>query len=413
MADSTDPTAPPEASAAPAQPPAGAAPSRIELLHRAALGPVNLQHYLRVFARFDAVGRRLPVWHLPAALCTFNWLLFRRLWWEAAVYVLAMAGLLGLCAVLWNASSAWPVGVRAGLVGSLLLLGLLAPGWMGHALLHRQLQRRVLRAVRSVQTMDEAVRLLQRQASSVQRLQLLVLGNAALAAALLLGLPRCCPGALETALNLVLPAAGRTPLAPLPGTAQPLPAVAAQAAVAPARPALPPAAQTTVATKATAASSATFTASSSARFVTPTDTTPAAIPAPAPAAATAATIAAAAAPGPVAMVASTVDAATVMAAPTGSPASAVPTARKTPPAGAEGPGRFAINVGLFAQPDNASRVFDRLQQAGLPATLEVVRTPQGERSRVRVGPFYAGGAAQAAAQRIRALGLEAVVFQQP
>ena len=73
---------------------------------------------------------------------------------------------------------------------------------------------------------------------------------------------------------------------------------------------------------------------------------------------------------------------------------------------------FAINVGLFADANNADRVLTRLVDAGLPAFIQVVDSPNGQRTRVRVGPFASRALADDAAVRIRALGLDAVVFRQ-
>ena len=72
---------------------------------------------------------------------------------------------------------------------------------------------------------------------------------------------------------------------------------------------------------------------------------------------------------------------------------------------------FAINVGLFADAGNADRVLTRLLDAGLPAYIQVVDSPNGQRTRVRVGPFASRNLAEGAAARIRALGLDAVVFR--
>ena len=72
---------------------------------------------------------------------------------------------------------------------------------------------------------------------------------------------------------------------------------------------------------------------------------------------------------------------------------------------------FAINVGLFADATNADRVLTRLLDAGLPAFIQVVDSPNGQRTRVRVGPFASRAQADEAAVRIRALGLDAVVFR--
>ncbi|QHE77838.1 SPOR domain-containing protein [Hydrogenophaga sp. PBL-H3] len=72
---------------------------------------------------------------------------------------------------------------------------------------------------------------------------------------------------------------------------------------------------------------------------------------------------------------------------------------------------LAINVGLFADAANADRVHARLIDAGLPAYIQVVDSPKGQRTRVRVGPFASRALADEAAGRIRALGLDAVVFR--
>jgi len=69
-----------------------------------------------------------------------------------------------------------------------------------------------------------------------------------------------------------------------------------------------------------------------------------------------------------------------------------------------------VNVGLFAQPGNAKRVYDKLQEAKLPATSQAFQTSKGLRTRIRVGPFKTAQAAQAAADTVQKLGLEAQVF---
>ncbi|MEP6972345.1 MAG: SPOR domain-containing protein, partial [Betaproteobacteria bacterium] len=73
---------------------------------------------------------------------------------------------------------------------------------------------------------------------------------------------------------------------------------------------------------------------------------------------------------------------------------------------------YLINVGLFAQSDNAQRAFTRLTQAGLPATTQQLQRSAGTLTRVRVGPFASRAQADAAALQIRALQLDAVVIRQ-
>ncbi len=84
-------------------------------------------------------------------------------------------------------------------------------------------------------------------------------------------------------------------------------------------------------------------------------------------------------------------------------------ASASPPAKTKTTGH-GVNVGLFANPDNARRASDTLRGAGLPVNQQAVKTPKGLLQRVRVGPFDNATAAQAAAERVRALGLDAQVY---
>ena len=73
---------------------------------------------------------------------------------------------------------------------------------------------------------------------------------------------------------------------------------------------------------------------------------------------------------------------------------------------------FYINVGLFAQDSNAQKAHAKLRDADLPAFTQELETANGKRTRVRAGPFDTQLDANAAAKKIRGLGLEAVVFKQ-
>jgi cell division septation protein DedD len=75
------------------------------------------------------------------------------------------------------------------------------------------------------------------------------------------------------------------------------------------------------------------------------------------------------------------------------------------------PSSYAINVGVFAEAANAERVLAQLKAARLPAYTQQIEGAKGPLTRVRVGPFGDSEQAGAAAQRIRALGLDAVVFR--
>ena len=73
-------------------------------LYRAALGPWGAAHYLPRFAAMDASGRRALGWNWAASLCTLNWLVLRKLWGVALVYVALLEGALLL---LWGLGWVW------------------------------------------------------------------------------------------------------------------------------------------------------------------------------------------------------------------------------------------------------------------------------------------------------------------
>lgn len=73
---------------------------------------------------------------------------------------------------------------------------------------------------------------------------------------------------------------------------------------------------------------------------------------------------------------------------------------------------YYINVGLFADEANARKAQARLLNEGLPAFRQELINAKGRRIRVRVGPYDSRAKADAAAESIRAMALEAVVFKQ-
>lgn len=369
--------------------------SRTTRLYRAALGPVNTARYLRVFERFDAVGRRLLVWNPAAGLFTLGWLVFRRLWKEALVYAVLAAGAIGLSLWAWPLMQAWPPGVRWGLLGALGLLGVLLPGLLGDGWVHRQVQRRLLRAVTAAQSMDEARAALARQAATPTRLWKLVATHAAVLAALWLVWDQ---GLLPAATGPHLATTAR----PVPTAPAASPPVATASVVLPSTPVLPAVAQQPLGGDAGAVpvpAQVPPPAPVQSPVVVPDPpvrappATAEQSPAVAPAPASIAVRTTSAEPGGVPAVAPTTVTPLVSARPPAAPAAA-----------------YAINVGLFADAGNARRAQERLQQAGLPVVVQTITTAQGLRTRVRVGPYPQRARADEAAARIRSLGLEAVVF---
>jgi DedD protein len=72
--------------------------------------------------------------------------------------------------------------------------------------------------------------------------------------------------------------------------------------------------------------------------------------------------------------------------------------------------RIVVQVGAFADPVKAREARLKLERAGLPTYTHVAKTPDGERIRVRMGPFKTKAEADKAAARAKSLGLEAGLF---
>ncbi len=326
------------------------AASATEALYRAALGSERLAHYLPVFARFDELGVARPHWNPAAAVLGWHWLLYRRLWRQALVYLVAVALALALW---WWLPQLWPgmpAGVRWGLLAAIGVVAVAAPGWWGDAWLHADVRRRMTAAVRRARTVQEACALLA-SPSATRRVWLLVLMLEV--------------GALAA---WRFGAFGPAPVDPPP---MPEPLVGERPAdAAPAAPAAPTAPAPAV--------------------------TEVRAPVPAPGGETAAPTAAATAPPSVT---------------TPEPSA---TATNTDPAPAAEPrprlGGHGVAVGIFADPANAERAAQRLRSAGLPVVSDPVESARGSLTRVRVGPFSTREEAQEAAETVRNLGLEARLF---
>lgn len=92
-------------------------------------------------------------------------------------------------------------------------------------------------------------------------------------------------------------------------------------------------------------------------------------------------------------------------------APAAPVAAPAPaPAQANDAGRFVIQVGAFADDAKAREVRQKLEKAGLKTYTNVAKTAEGERTRVRVGPFASRAEADRAAGKVKGLSLPAAVL---
>jgi DedD protein len=86
-----------------------------------------------------------------------------------------------------------------------------------------------------------------------------------------------------------------------------------------------------------------------------------------------------------------------------------PAAAKAAAAGDDA-GRFGVQVGAFADADKAREARQKLEKAGLKTYTHVAKTAEGERTRVRVGPFASRAEADKAAAKVKGLALPASVL---
>lgn len=453
MLDHTDPVA----SIIPAMSLDSPSDNAMTALSRLALGPVNTDYYLAVFERFDSTGRTTTTWNWAACLATLNWMVFRQLWGAALVYVAAAEGLALIVFGIGRSFLNWPPGVELGVLGAFAVLAFAVPGLYGNAILYADIRKRIARALAASRTVPEACAQLEKQASSRKRLQVVVLANVVLGVAALIAYLVWSPSdtkplALEPAVTVAqataaaTAASATTPAASAPArpqaagqvasTAAPMPEAATEPApVAESRP--DPAPASTPAPVA-AAAKASAAPKASASTVPPATVTPppaepapparpasapaskpaASTPAPAKTATPAASARASATTSPAASAASTPAPQREAAASRASaatkpkaPASATAAADKPLPTVGTAAGYY-INVGLFAEEANARKTQARLLNEGLPAFRQELNNSKGRRIRVRVGPYATRAQADAAAEAIRAMALDAVVFKQ-
>jgi len=334
-------------------------------LYRAALGPAHADHYLPVFARFDEQGTTGPAWNTAAAVGNLGWLVYRQLWGAAGEFAAA----LGVWALIAAGLAFWadflPAGARVGLALALLLLLLLVPGLYGTALLHAQVVQRMIAAVQQANTMEEACTLLLRQGDAHRRRSAWGMAGLLLVALVAGGVW------LAWSTQPVSPSVVSSPI-PVADLARAETSSASAAAPVESAIETPPAATAT----------------------TPTmPVEPASVPvATAPPAETREV--------PVFQTVALADTKPPQAAATQPPVAGV--AMRV-----QGHG---VSVGLFALPVNAERIQAKLAAAGLPVMKEPIESARGTLTRVHVGPFERLDQAQAAAERVRALGLDARVY---
>ena len=344
--------------------------NHIARLHRAVIGPVGADYYLPVLARLDMRDQAIPIWNWAACLCTLNWMVFRGLWAPALSYIAVVLGVAMAVLVLTQLAAPMADSIQWSLWAGAMTLALLVPGLFGNAWLYAVYRKRLARALSGTASVQDACAMLNRQASSYSRLIWIVLVNLILAGLLL-------------AAWLALPTRHRQ--GPVDGdVVSAVPAVSAAAAGASA-------------------------ASAPAQAVI---ATPASVAASAPVRNAALTAPAIQAPQASEMRRSTRFGETPRTPVDIAPRAALSDAAPARAAAKEATGRFIINVGLFAQDDNARRAAAKLRDAGLPVITQELQRASGSLTQVRAGPFATRTEAGDAAQKIRALQLDAVVIRQ-
>jgi DedD protein len=78
--------------------------------------------------------------------------------------------------------------------------------------------------------------------------------------------------------------------------------------------------------------------------------------------------------------------------------------------GTEIAGRFVVQIGAFAEPSAARDVRKKMDKFGLKTYVQVTQTAEGERVRVRIGPFSSRPEAEQALNKAKSAGLAAVVL---
>lgn len=436
------------------------------VLYRAALGPLRADYYIKAFTRFDAAGKTGPSWNWTAALLSLNWMVFRQLWAAALAYAGSVAActllLFGIGRLVFQLSAE----TQWALLGLAVLLAVAVPGALGNGWLYASINKRMERALIASSTLEEACNRLARSADGSRRLGGLAGLNLALCAAVAAAvvswpdsgaLPLNTSNMVQARVNglvqsgLALQPSGpaSTPQASAPA---PIPALGAMplalastlpasaAASAPTA-AAPPDGQGAaarssqgmvqagaIAAAALARPSPVAATVSPPEHVAALSSVPASVSAPPTkksAAQKKATAARAAKAEKAAQTAKTSKAskaeklakakergkASASATTKANAADPSVTKNTAPLPGAAVTEKYLINVGLFADTNNARNALAKLQDAGLPAQSQAIKSARGQRTRVRVGPFETLAEADRVAEKIRGLQLDAAVFK--
>jgi cell division protein FtsN len=379
-------------------------------LFRSAIGPVNREYYLPILTRFESLGRVGLSWSWAAGLYTLNWMVYRQLWRQAAIYLAALICVLAAAAIIQLvAQPSLPMQVA----GVLVLLGLAVgiPGLLGNAWLYADIRNRMTQAIATSKTMAEAGLVLSQQASTRQGFIRQLIANAAIVGVVGVGYLLMSVSE-KVSVSETKPVKTVTQVVTPPAlTARTLPAPTASSVALVASAPIPP----TVATPA---------ASMTARAPVPLLALPAAS---APVMMTEPPVPTAPAEAPGATAPPTPKTkpkshATLVDSSKSSPKkqeTPEPVIEKKSKARMSSPDSDAapriayfVNVGLFSKEQNASAAVSQLIAAGMTGTTQRMDVGSKKLTRVRSGPYETQADATEVAVKIRLLNLEAKVFAQ-
>lgn len=328
-------------------------------LYRAAIGPVHTEYYLTLFSNWESTSRWKPHWNSAAGGWTLGWMAFRKMGGAALAYLGALVGslllLFGIGRLFFDLSETGQITMFL----LWLLLAVLVPGLWGNVWFHSHCRKRMAVALAAHTDVAQSCAALARHSSQPRRAW--VVGGVQLSLLVALGLVALQFSALAQNAGLGLSAAKPSTPQMASGKVKQIPSVAASAPVAVSAPAV---------------ASTPVVASAPAAVVVAAAPTPSVKPAKVPAALV---------------------------------------ATKPPPAPAAAPkaavGRYGVNVGLFAKAANAESAQAKLKAAQLPTQVDTLKMKRGPRTRIRVGPFTTQAQADEAAIQVRALGLDALTYQ--
>lgn len=374
-------------------------------LGKSAIGLVNLDYYLPLWAKYEASHQVGAVWNWSAALYTLNWMVFRGLRKPGQIY---LGTLLCAVAMFLFARLAVPMSETSqGLVaGLMVLVSIFVPGLYGNAWFLADIQKRIIASVEASSTMVEANLKLKQSASTRQGFIRMLQINAGLAVALV------TVGA-ALVLTDVLPAgdaANASAAKPLNASTVPMVTIKSNAGPVALGPSL-------AASELASASPPSLQVSA----IQPSASSPVVEtqPLPAPCSDCSANTKASGEAGESlkkSMTLTKPESKTPKQPMRGTEQQSVAiklqnqggkTALSDRPK-MEGRHHF-INVGLFAKPGNAEATYSQLVEAGFPALKQEITTTHGKRFRVRAGPFETLAQAEEGAVKIRLLNLEAKV----